>query len=341
MLLTEEPIFRRFWYPTLRATDLADGPKAFTLLGQEIVLWQRADGTPAALENKCPHRSVKLSVDSLVVDDTLRCGYHGWRFNGAGTCVLVPQAPDTAPPTRNAVKSFHCEARYGYVWVCLDAEPVRDIPALPSADDPAFRQILEYDLDWDANALRIVESSFDTAHVSFVHRATLGDDNDPLASPMTLVDIPDGVALDTEIRVVNPADQQKNLGIAEPFTVRNMHLQWLLPAVFTGRFVYPTGLVHQIIGFATPIDDQRSRRIQMVYRNDTEQDAPAAEIAAFDLKIATEDKPIVESCGPDYPLDLHAEAHMPLDRANVEMRRLLAQWLDGPPEARLVGTAAE
>lgn len=53
-ILLATPIFRRFWYPTLRLAQLADGPQPFTLLGQDIVLWQRPDGTPAALEDKCP-----------------------------------------------------------------------------------------------------------------------------------------------------------------------------------------------------------------------------------------------------------------------------------------------
>ena len=340
MLITQEPIFRRFWYPTLRLDELDDGPKGFTLLGQDIVLWKQQDGTPTALEDKCPHRSVKLSIDSLVVDDTLRCGYHGWRFDGSGGCVLVPQAPDTTPPARNAVTSFHCTERYGYVWVCLE-EPVRDIPHLPFSDDPGFRQIFEYDQDWNANALRIAENALDLAHVSFVHRVTFGEDENPVAPPLSLFDVEDGIGVECELQVANRQDQQKNLNISEDHTMRFMRIQWLLPTLFTLRLKYPTGLIHQICGFATPIDDQHSHRCQFVYRNDTEEDAPAAEIAAFDKRVAEEDRAILESCGPDYPLDLHAEAHMWLDRPQLEMRKLLADWLSGPPEERLYETAAE
>jgi phenylpropionate dioxygenase-like ring-hydroxylating dioxygenase large terminal subunit len=341
MLITEEPIFRRFWYPTLRATALDDGPQPFTLLGQDIVLWKQKNGTPAALEDKCPHRSAKLSVDSLIVDDTLRCGYHGWRFDGAGACVLVPQAPGTAPPARNAVPSYHCAERYGYVWVCLE-EPVRDIPHLPFSDDPSFRQIFEYDQDWHANALRIAENALDLSHVSFVHRVTFGEDDSPVAPPLTLFDVMDGVGIECELQVANRVDQQRNLNIADDHTTRLMRIQWLLPTNFTLRLKYPTGLIHQIIGFATPVTDQLTRRIQFVFRNDTEAEASAEGIAAFDMRVAAEDRRILESCGPDYPLDLHAEAHMWLDRPGIEMRKILAQWLDGPPEERAaVPQAAE
>lgn len=40
MLITQEPIFRRFWYPTLRLHELDEGPRPFTLLGEDIVLWR-------------------------------------------------------------------------------------------------------------------------------------------------------------------------------------------------------------------------------------------------------------------------------------------------------------
>jgi phenylpropionate dioxygenase-like ring-hydroxylating dioxygenase large terminal subunit len=77
MQIMQHPVFRQFWYPTLAATDLQSGPKPFTLLGENIVLWRQGDGTPAALEDRCPHRRARLSVDSYVVDGALQCGYHG------------------------------------------------------------------------------------------------------------------------------------------------------------------------------------------------------------------------------------------------------------------------
>jgi phenylpropionate dioxygenase-like ring-hydroxylating dioxygenase large terminal subunit len=46
MLVTRQPVLRRFWYPVMPLSRLAAGPQPFTLLGEKIVLWQRADGTP-------------------------------------------------------------------------------------------------------------------------------------------------------------------------------------------------------------------------------------------------------------------------------------------------------
>ena len=327
MQAMNHPVFRRFWYPIIELSALAAGPHAFTLLGQELVLWLQADGTPAALADRCPHRQAKLSVDSRVVDGVLACGYHGWRFAGSGACRLIPQMPDQAPGPRSAARAFPCQARYGYAWVCLDDAPLQDIPALRHADDPAFRQIFEYAQDWRANFLRVAENALDIGHVSFVHRQTFGEEEKPAAPRLHITPLPDGVNFRCDLPVANRADQQRNLRIAETETVRRVSITWTWPATFQLEFTYPNGLVHAICGFATPMDDRNSRRIQWCYRSDTEAEAPAANVAAFDRGVGQEDRAILESCPADFPLDPSQEAHMILDRPSLLMRQLLRQLL--------------
>ena len=327
MLVMQHPVFRRFWYPTLALADLDSGPQRFRLLGEDIVLWRQADGAPAALADRCPHRRAKLSVDSLVVDGTLRCGYHGWRFNGAGACVLVPQEPDLTPGPKKSARSFQCRARYGFAWVCLEDDALLDIPVIRHADDPAFRQVFEYAEDWDANMLRVGENALDIGHISFVHRGTFGNETKPASPRLTLVPIDDGVNFQCTVPVANHELQQKNLQIAAEETVRTVDIRWLMPATFVLHFTYPNGLVHEICGFATPIDDHRVRRIQFVYRNDTEEDASAESVAAFDRAVAAEDRRMLESCDADFPLDPSEEAHMRLDRPGLVMRRRLADLI--------------
>ncbi len=61
MLNTRQPVLRRFWYAVMPVSDLAEGPKPFTLLGEPIVLFLNRDGAPVALEDRCCHRTAKLS----------------------------------------------------------------------------------------------------------------------------------------------------------------------------------------------------------------------------------------------------------------------------------------
>lgn len=342
MRIMDHPVFRRFWYPTLRIDDLRDGPKPFTLLGENVVLWLQDDGTPAALEDRCPHRRAKLSVDSRIVDGALECGYHGWRFGGTGTCVLVPQMPDYVPGPRHHVASYKCEERYGFVWLCLEDEPLRDIPYIRHSDDPSFRQIFEYEEDWDANMLVTCENALDISHISFVHRRTFGNDEKPAAPKLDLVPFDDGVNFTCKVPVANREAQQKNLQIPEEETVRTVDIRWMMPATFALHFTYPTGLVHEIVGFATPIDDQKIRRIQFVYRSDTEDDAPGEDVAAFDRSVGAEDRRMLESCGDEFVLSPVLLAHMVLDRPGLVMRRVLGDLIAAhDPNADLIASELE
>ena len=61
MLTTKQNVLRRFWYAVIALDDLKDGPKPFRLLGEDIVLFLDKDGKPAALKDRCCHRTAKLS----------------------------------------------------------------------------------------------------------------------------------------------------------------------------------------------------------------------------------------------------------------------------------------
>jgi hypothetical protein len=91
------------------------------------------------------------------------------------------------------------------------------------------------------------------------------------------------------------------------------------------RMRYPTGLVHTIVTAATPINDYTSQIVQIAYRNDTEQEAKAADIIAFDRAVVTEDRAVLESTTFDTPVDLRRreEMHMASDAPGLLMRRQL------------------
>lgn len=67
-----------------------DGPQAFELLGEPLVLWLNDQGNPAAGRDRCCHRTAKLSL-GRVDQGHICCPYYGWEFDAAGSCVKVPQ----------------------------------------------------------------------------------------------------------------------------------------------------------------------------------------------------------------------------------------------------------
>ncbi len=326
MRATATPLLRRFWYPVIPLEMLKEGPKPFTLLGEKIVLWLDGEGRPSALEDRCCHRTAKLSK-GFYSNGWLACGYHGWEFDADGCVMRVPQRPvDKQGRTNMRVRNFHAAARYGYVWVALE-EPLFPIPEFEE-EELGFRRIDEFYEVWNCAGLRVMENSFDNAHFAFVHRASFGDQGHPEPAKLEIEEHADGFMMITEVPVRNPEIQKKVLRMESDTTVRHMRGRWYAPFLRKLRIVYPNGLSHSIVTGATPIDDQTSMIVQFVYRNDTEADAKAEDVIAFDRVVTEEDRDILESTDFDVPLDQTGlEMNMPSDRPGVLMRRMLLRMI--------------
>lgn len=326
MLVTKQPVLKRFWYPVIPIAQLPPGyPQAFTLLGQKIVLWLDAQGRPSAVADRCCHRSAQLSKGK-VVNDNIQCPYHGWTFNGAGTCTYVPQLKDGTISSSYKVDAYACTQRYGYIWVCL-GEPLCDIPNIAEADDPQYRLIHEFYEPWKCAGLRVMENEFDTAHPTFVHTTTFGSEEHPIPDTMELEEKEWGIEFRSTLGVTNPELQQQNLKLEQHKTVRTMHMTWYMPFTAQIRIGYPNGLVHIIVNTAVPIDDSTSQIVQFCLRNDTEAQTKAKNAIAFDRAVTREDKAILETTDYDVPLDITIEQHMMTDKPGIMMRRKLLALL--------------
>ncbi len=335
MLTTQQKLFRKFWHAILPIDSLQDGPKPFRLMGVDIVLFLDAQGEPRALRDRCCHRTAKLSK-GWCENGNIVCGYHGWTYDGTGKVVRVPQLDETRLP-QNHVPAYWCVARYGYAWVSLD-KPIQPIFDVPEDRDPSFRRIFQFYETWHTAPLRLMENSFDNAHFAFVHQATFGNAAQPKPQRYELLETGYGFHASSTVDILNPPEAHQITGVTDIHTTRRMDNHWYLPFSRRMDMEYPSGVRHIIINCATPIDDATMQLVQILYRNDREEDCPASKLIAWDLKITREDKDILESTDPDVTVDIsqRLEAHMPSDRPGILMRRRLLELLqqNGEEEIR-------
>jgi phenylpropionate dioxygenase-like ring-hydroxylating dioxygenase large terminal subunit len=324
MLVTRQKVLRRFWYPVIPVAALGEGPKPFTLLGERIVVWRDGEGRVSALEDRCCHRTAALSR-GYYEGGALVCGYHGWTYDHTGKVVRIPQLERDTPESAR-VKSFRAEERYGYVWVSLDESPLLEIPEIKEWDDPAFRRIPQFYEVWRCAGLRLMENSFDNAHVNFVHRGTFGDPQDAGESKFEFFEEPYGFRTRTEFPVKQTELAARANRLPGEKTVRRIEGTWFMPFVRRAHIAYPSGLRHVLVTAATPIDDAHSQIVQFCLRSDREEDVPADDAIAFDRQVTEEDRYILESTDYDVPLDdTRRERNMASDKLGVLMRkRLLA-----------------
>lgn len=336
MLVTQQPVLRRFWYAAMPMGKLSAGPQPFTLLGENIVLWKKADGAPAALRDRCCHRTARLS-NGLVQGDDIVCGYHGWTYDCSGACVKIPQAPKMQIPAGARVPAFHCQEKFGYAWVALD-EPL--MPLLDTQEEGlGYRRIHQFDETWATGALRLMENSFDSAHFAFVHKGTFGQGRQHKPENFRLAETAYGFEASMTIPINNPPESHRITGSREPTTHRQFSNQWHLPFLRKLGLIYPSGIRHTIFTCATPIDDHRIQLIQWLYRNDTEEQCPAALLNDWDIRVVMEDKVILESVDADAPVNVSRrdEQSMASDRPGMLMRKRLLQLLQEHGEEEVRG----
>ena len=128
--------FENYWYPVMLSRKLDEGkPVALTLFGQRMMFY-REKGRPYALQDRCPHRGVKISLGKQEFPGTWSCPYHGWTFDlNSGKVVAALTDGPTSKVCGNAgVRTFPVEERAGLVWVFYGT-----IPPPPIEDDEPKR----------------------------------------------------------------------------------------------------------------------------------------------------------------------------------------------------------
>ncbi len=168
---------RNCWYAAAWNHEVGEAPFARMLLNEPVVLYRKADGTPAALEDRCCHRSAPLS-QGKVVGDFIQCGYHGLEFDAAGACVRVP-GQSTIPPGAR-IRGYRVVEKHQWIWIWMGDPATADETLIPDwwwMDHPDWKTVKgdpPFNLECDYRL--VTDNLLDLSHLSFVHATTIGTD---------------------------------------------------------------------------------------------------------------------------------------------------------------------
>ena len=286
-----------YWYVAANAGEVGVKPLGRRICGQALVLFRKADGSPVALEDKCPHRLVALSLGQ-VVGDEIECGYHGVRFNAAGRCTLIPSQSEIAIPKGLDIRSYRAHEAFGLVFVWIGDAALADPALIPGwygyNTREAWRTVYGY-THVRGHYQLLVDNLLDLTHVNFTHRTTL-------ASPGLAEVVPD-VRLDGDrveiTRTMRNVPPSVRLGAIKGTTGnvdRFLKSEFALPSYILVSFDFqPTGAVAQmneptqtVLNAITPETETSTHYFWSVGRNyrldDAELDRALYELnrAAFD-----------------------------------------------------------
>ncbi len=158
---------RRFWHPIARVGDLAPGQlRRMDVLGETLTFVCFSADHHALLDDRCPHRGVPLSLGD-VVDGSVRCPYHGWRFDSTGACVDAPGERDRRCAAARA-RSRPLATAYGLVFAWLGDQPPAPFP-FDAPPPPSMVPHRLAPIEWPACFLLRVENTTDFSHIQGVH----------------------------------------------------------------------------------------------------------------------------------------------------------------------------
>lgn len=183
------------WHPVYPSKRLRSKPVGVTLGGREIVLFRGQDGAPAALDDCCPHRRMRLSAGT-VCDGRLVCCYHGWSYTSDG----AGESPGT-PKLHATANSFYCQEAHDFVWL---RAKVSERPMPPFDIDGHFA-IAPMTHVVNAPLELVVDNFTEVEHTPTTH-ALLGYPIERMAEVETRVE-----SSADRVRVFN-AGPQKNIG---------------------------------------------------------------------------------------------------------------------------------
>lgn len=314
-----DPAFDQ-WFVLAMSADVAPNQaRSYTLLNTRVVLWRGAQTVRAWLD-QCPHRGAALSLGT-VRDETLSCPYHGWVFEGTGTCSRYPAHPDRQPSAGARARAFTCIEQDGCIWVS-PGEPVQPPPRFAEIDHAEYRSALAGEWTIEANAYRVIENFLDMAHFNFVHPTTLGNGGDASIAPYQVHTYEQGF-IARDCRVVQ---QRGNLNADAPgHVLYDYEVLGLTVAVLhkrAGGIPQASDVIRLLV---VPVDAYKSVVRMLVSYDYAGIDGIAdAAVIAFNRNILLEDVPILESQRPrELPLYSAVEMSQPSDLSAIEYRRYL------------------
>lgn len=138
---------------------------------RSIALYRTADGEFRAIENRCLHRQIKLTLGE-VEGCRLTCGYHGWQYDEDGRVVHVPDLFGRSAAPRLSLRTYPVKVRYGLVWI-FPGDPelaeVRRIPDIPELEGPGRWACVPLSFTCSAHHSVVIDNVSDFSH-AYLHR---------------------------------------------------------------------------------------------------------------------------------------------------------------------------
>ncbi len=161
-----------YWYAVEQTHRIKPGTVVEVIFWKHsIALYRAVDGSFYALENRCAHRQVKLSLGE-VQGCRLVCAYHGWQYDETGRRADMPQGRTEQEQIKPSIRSYPVKVRYGLVWLFPGNPGIaeqREIPEIPELEGSDRWACVPLSFTWSAHHSMVIDNVSDFTH-AHLHR---------------------------------------------------------------------------------------------------------------------------------------------------------------------------
>lgn len=330
------------WYVAAMSSEVDEtGTFRRKIMGSNIMFYRNAAGEPIAMQDRCPHRFVPLSMGRRE-EDVIVCPYHGLKFDGAGHCVHNPHGRGQLPKGP-VVRTYPLIEKYGFIWIWM-AEEEADFDLLPDfspLDKGPSTGIGHTYMNLKVDYRLILDNVMDLSHIDHIHGEIITTRGK--LSPL----IPAVKEAATTISARWEWEQQPALLIFNQFLPRPedvaqhfIQVNWSAPAniqlsvaAVQDSTSFEDGAGQYDLHSCTPEDDYSTHYFFATRRDHVEDDAAYNEIkiSAMHDAFLNEDGPVMMACQEEMGEQDFFDMNPMLlsnDLAAVKVRRQLKKLID-------------
>jgi len=162
---------RLFWQPVAVAENLSPGRALpVRIMSEDFTLYRGENGTPHLTAFRCAHRGTQLST-GWVEGDSIRCRYHGWKYDGTGQCVEQP-GEEEGFASKVKIRSYSVREYLGLIFAYLGEGEAPPLKRFPEFEREGLISVGPPEV-WPCNYFNRVDNACDIAHVAFTHNYSL------------------------------------------------------------------------------------------------------------------------------------------------------------------------
>lgn len=160
-----------YWYPAEWSSKVDIGGHCRAKFwSQSIALFRSSDGSINAVEDRCAHRHLPLTMGK-VVKDKIVCAYHGWSFDGGGDIQSVEHDLFGCNLPKVKIRNYPVKEKYGLIWIFPGDPELSEkipLPVIPNAEGTGSWLNFSFDFSWSAHFSMVIDNLCNLTHL-YVH----------------------------------------------------------------------------------------------------------------------------------------------------------------------------